>query len=91
MLLVVSPIVYEAGLIVVSNWQAMTGVYWEPHTPALDALREGVESVSRSVVARSMHHAQSGRMSPSVAIPLGIGWSVALMLVFLRLHRLAPD
>jgi hypothetical protein len=83
-LLLLSPVLYEAGLVVVANWQSMTGVSRTPKTPTLDAIRERCDAANREAWRFYAFHIQNGRMSPGVAVPLGVGWAAAMAMVFLR-------
>jgi hypothetical protein len=85
--MVFSPLMYEGGLILTSNWQSMTGTYWEPRTPILDALRGYNATATREVMTLYTRHLQNGAMNPSVAVAMGIGWAFVMAAVFLRRVR----
>ena len=86
-LLPVVPVVYECGLVVAANWQELAGRHARPETPALDALREWYDTANRESRTFYARHLENGQMSPSLAVPLGVGWAVVMAAVFLRKVR----
>jgi hypothetical protein len=85
--MIASPLIYEGGLILTSNWQSMTGTYWEPRTPFLDALRSYNATAIREAMTLYARHVQNGAMNPTVAVVMGIGWAFLMAAVFLRRVR----
>jgi hypothetical protein len=86
-LTVAFPVLYEGALVVVAQWRSMTGAYWEPRTPALDAIREWSRVADVELHTYASRVLQSGPWSPSLAVPLAIGWSVVMAAAFLRRVR----
>ena len=81
--LIVSPLIYEGGSIVVARWQSIYGTYWEPRTPVLSAIA-GWSSFSNNEVRRQFTQSfLNGQWSPSLAIPMAVTWA-ALAAFFLR-------
>jgi hypothetical protein len=86
-LVIASPFLYEWGLLIHAQWRSMTGAYTVAQTPLLDAAWEwsrGAEVSTRSGAARVF---DSGPWSPSLAVPLAVGWAVAMAFMFLRRVR----
>jgi hypothetical protein len=81
------PFLYEGALLVVARWRSMTGAYWEPRTPALDALREWSRLADVELHTLASRVLQSGPWSPSLAVPVAIGWAVVMAAAFLRRVR----
>ena len=84
LILVLSPLLYEGGLILVSNWQSMTGVYWEPHTPIVDWLVDVSRDVNQYVRSRLSRTLTSGSLTPTTAVPIAVGWAALMAVLFLR-------
>lgn len=87
LVVLVSPFLYEFGLVVYAQWRSMTGTYWVPSTPRLDALREWGRTADLALRYHASRVFNSGPWSPSLAVPFGIGWAVAMAVVFLRRVR----
>jgi hypothetical protein len=87
LLLPLSPVIYEYGQVVAADWQEMAGRHARPRTPTLDALGEWYSSASRESRAFYARHLENGQMSPTLAVPLGVGWAVVMAAVFLRRVR----
>jgi peptidoglycan/LPS O-acetylase OafA/YrhL len=83
----VAPVVYEAGLTVYAQWSTLAGTYWVPKTPLLDALRDWSQGTNAEFRLRAHRWVNSGPWSPSLAVPLAIGWAAAMAVVFLRKVR----
>jgi hypothetical protein len=86
-LLALSPLVLEAGLTVASSWQSMLGRSWEPNTPFFDAIAGGGRDTGVALRGWYAHLFQSGTWRPGTAVPLAIGWAVAMGVLFLRRGR----
>lgn len=84
LVLLIAPLVYEGGQIVVSRWMSMAGAHREPQTPVLNAITVWSQATDAEVQRYSHHYFSSGSWKPSTAIPLAIAWAVVMSLVFLR-------
>lgn len=85
--LLVSPLLYEGGIMLVSNWQSMAGVYWEPHTPVVDMLVDLSHTVHQYVQSRFSGTLVNGSLTPITAVPIAVGWAVLMAFMFLRRDR----
>jgi hypothetical protein len=87
LLVLLSPLLYEGGLVMTSRWQSMMGTYWVPKTPVLDAITDW----SRDAKAESQFQYSrlwgSGTWKPSTTVPIAITWAVLMACVFLRKVR----
>ena len=85
--LMLAPVVFEGVQVLYSQWQGMTGTYWVPKTPVLDALGEWSRSANQTARFQAGRWLNSGPWTPSMAVPLAIGWAATMALVFLRKVR----
>ncbi len=85
--LLVSPLLFEGGKVVLANWVSMTGAYRTPETPLLDAI--GGWSRDADVVARRYWSGlfNGGSWRASTAVPLAVTWALLMGVVFLRRVR----
>ena len=80
--LIVSPVLYEWGLICYGNWQSMVGSHYEPHTPVLNYLVDSYQTTKLASQRRLQPMLHLGRWNPAMAVPLAVGFAAfgALML-----------
>ncbi len=84
LLLLVSPVVYEGGVLLLARWQSMTGSYWEPKTPILSALSEHSAVAKLEFWTYTSRIFNSGPWRASTAVPFALLWAVMMAVVFLR-------
>lgn len=87
LILLVSPVVYEGALVVYGQWQSMAGSYYEPKTPVLDAAREWCRSADVDLRYRAGRVFSGEGWSPTLLVPVALGWAAAMAFVFLRRVR----
>ena len=87
LLLLVSPVLYEGGVILLARWQSMTGSYWEPKTPILSALSEHSAVAKLEFMNYALRIFNSGPWRASTAVPFALVWAVMMAVVFLRKVR----
>jgi ABC-type phosphate transport system permease subunit len=87
LILILSPLLYEGGIILVSSWQSMMGVYWEPHTPIIDMMVDLSRTISQYVQSRLSGTLMNGSLTPVTAVPIAVGWAVLMAVLFLRKDR----
>lgn len=80
-LLLLSPVLYEAGLLCVASWQGLFGVYPHVKTPVLDVLNGGYESVRFDLWQRFSGVFRQGGWKSSYVIPFAIFWTGVLALL----------
>src|SRR4051794_36600915 len=85
--LLASPLLYEAGQVIVSRWQSLTGTYWEPSTPILDAVTGWGRATNLEVWGYAHRAFNSGPWQAQTAVPAAIIWAVVMAVVFLRRVR----
>ncbi len=83
-LLGLAPLGYEAGLIVVSNWQAMNGMYSPPRTPFLAAIADWSRTAGTEFRFQTDRLVGGGHLDPAWAVPIGVGWAALTAYLFLR-------
>jgi hypothetical protein len=72
LMLLASPLIYEGGLILYSNWQSMLGGHVAVKTPVLDSISD-VWREGRFHATRRLQPVMSGgRWNPSMAVPLAL-------------------
>jgi len=86
-LVALAPLAYEATLVVWSNWSAMTGTYWEPHTPLIDTARVAYASADARFRLGTARLFKDGGWSPSLAVPLGVVWALGIGAILLGRTR----
>jgi hypothetical protein len=70
--LLVSPLIYEGGLICYGNWRSMTGAHVSIRTPVLDTLGEAYRE-SRFQLGRQVQpKLHTGHWTPATAVPLAL-------------------
>ena len=72
LILLISPLVYEGGLVCYGNWQSMMGAHYAARTPVLDTIGEVWRDVRSETGRRVQPIMVSGRWSPTMAIPLAL-------------------
>ncbi len=82
----VAPILYESGLLVLAGWSTMTGAYSDPKTPVLSALSGWSQAAGGEARARATR-ALSGPWDSSLAVPVAVTWAAVIAVVFLRRCR----
>jgi hypothetical protein len=87
LVLLVSPLVYEGGQVVLAKWQTMAGNYRVPETPILDALGEWSRTGNQEVKLRYSRLLNRGAWKPTTAVPIAIIWATLMAVVFLRRVR----
>ena len=87
LLLLVSPLLYEWGLIIWAQWRTMTGDYTVAKTPLLDAIQEWTRSANQEMTLHYSGIFDSGAWKPALAVPIVITWAVVMAAAFLRKVR----
>jgi uncharacterized membrane protein len=72
LILLVSPLAYEGGLICYGNWRSMMGAHYSARTPVLDAISEVWRDVRSETSRRMQPMMFAGRWSPAMAVPLAL-------------------
>jgi hypothetical protein len=72
LILLISPVVYEGGLVCYANWQSMMGAHHVARTPVLDTLGGVWRDVRSETSRRVLPSMYSGRWSPAMAVPLAL-------------------
>ncbi len=75
--LALAPLVYEAGLIGVASWRAMSGVEMHVHTPVLDALSarwESAREAARLSLSAVFHDVP---WRPDYVLAVAVVWVIA--------------
>ena len=85
--LLVSPLVYEGGQVMIGHWASMMGGYRPPETPILNAIGDWTRSADVGVKRYYSRVFSTGSWSPSTAVPLAIVWALLMGVVFLRRVR----
>jgi hypothetical protein len=75
-ILAVSPLAYEGGLIVYGNWQAMVGTYVEVRTPMLDRVAVAWQSLRDEVKYQAPSFLRGGRLPPLVIVGTVAGLAI---------------
>jgi hypothetical protein len=70
--LLLSPVVYEVGLLSAARWRGMSGTVPEVHTPVIDALGKVVASVRDEVQTTADPVLRDFSWKPSVVIPCAV-------------------
>jgi hypothetical protein len=86
-LMAAAPFLYEWGLVIHAQWRSMTGTYTVAKTPLLDAAWDWWQTAALTGRTGASRFLNSGPWSPSMAVPLAVGWAVAMAFVFLRKVR----
>ena len=84
LLTMVSPVIYEGGLILVAKWQILLGTDSVPATPILDALADRWRSADYNVRSQASHTFIHGNWQPGMAVPVTIVWAVVAALILRR-------
>lgn len=86
-LVLLAPILYESGLMILASWSSMTGAHIEAKTPVLNALSGWTRAAGQEARTRASWAFISSPWDPSLAVPIAIFWALAIALVFLRRDR----
>ncbi len=82
--LLVSPLLYEGGQVLVARWMTMAGKYHEVRTPVFDAISEWARTANLETRQYTGRVFTGGALRPSTAVPFAIVWAVLMTVVFLR-------
>jgi hypothetical protein len=70
--ILLSPMVYEVGLLSVARWRGMCGTVPGVHTPVIDALGKAVASVRDEVQTAAVPVLRGFSWKPSVVFPCAV-------------------
>src|SRR4051794_22042243 len=71
--LLVSPLLYEGGKVVVGRWASMAGVHREPETPLLDMISAWSSDANGQFWRYSSALTNGSTWRASTAVPLAVG------------------
>jgi SNF family Na+-dependent transporter len=84
LLMLLSPLVYEGGLICLSKWQTILGTYTVPNTPILNSLAEWWRTTDQEFRPRASQTLIRGNWNPGMAVPIAIFWATAAGFILRR-------
>lgn len=81
LILILSPIVYEAGLLCYASWQSLFGVYPHIQTPILDILSGGYQTASFDLKQMFSGIFRQSPWKSSYVITFAIFWTGVLAML----------
>lgn len=84
---VLSPFLYESGLLIFARWKSVVGPYSVPRTPLIDTLELWSRDAGYGAGVYFRRVLDSGPWSPAYAVPFGIAWALAMAIIFLKRVR----
>ena len=81
MFLILSPVMYEAGLLCFASWKGLFGAYPHVQTPVLDVLSGGYETASFDFKQMFSAVFRQSAWKASYVIPFAIFWTGVLAML----------
>lgn len=81
LLLLLSPILYEVGMLYYAKWNTVMGTYTVARTPILDAILKAIDASRQFTRQRTTLTFLRGNWKSVYAIPFALAWALIASLV----------